>query len=254
MRKLFAGNKDLHLLASDSSKEIYSSFRYHPEKTKSYTSQQTLKSITSISPIDGDFQDLMQLYASLWLADSQYIDNIIDSLFWDGVMKTNEPTNDKGNLENKINANLRTAYKKESIRDKQGIIINAIVEEVVPSFNKIIRTALADAFTIFKDDRIVNFAEKTSDWYISFGTVNVPINALKFVFKTMKNISLVKEQEDVTEVRLLLTEHYSLKRSKETQTIEEFIRKASFNQLNKMEVKALEFFGDLNEKYITPVT
>jgi hypothetical protein len=54
----------------------------------------------------------------------------------------------------------------------------------------------------------------------------------------------------LTEVRLILTPHYSLKRSKESQTIEEFIRKASYGRLSKNEVRALEFFSELSEKYI----
>ncbi|NHJ33327.1 MAG: hypothetical protein FK732_10715 [Asgard group archaeon] len=97
---------------------------------------------------------------------------------------------------------------------------------------------------------MVVFDEKSNDWYVSLGRINVSKIALNQVFSSLENISLEKISDDVTEVRLVLTNYYSLKRSKESQTLEEFIRKATFNQLGKNEVKALEFFNDLNEKYI----
>jgi hypothetical protein len=41
-----------------------------------------------------------------------------------------------------------------------------------------------------------------------------------------------------------------LKRSKDAQNLEEFIRKAAYSKLSKNEVRALEFFSELSEKYI----
>jgi hypothetical protein len=125
-----------------------------------------------------------------------------------------------------------------------------MVEDVVPAFNEIVRMSLAQLFNEIKNDRIVIFADKSEDWYISLGNLNASRNALKNVFNTLGHVKLVKISDDTTEVRLILTRYYSLKRSKEAQTLEEFIRKATFNRLNKREVKALELFNDLNEKYI----
>lgn len=250
LRKFFTGGKEFQLLIQDSSKDIYPVFRYHPEKYRSYTNEQTIKNISSLTPITGDFQDLIQIYSSLWLADSQYTDKIVDNLFWSGLTKITDRLTSSDEIDKKILLNLKSSYKKDAVIDQHSIIRSSIVEEIVPSFNKIVRTALSETFTIFKDERLVKFDVKSNDWYISLGIVNVPQSALNNVFKTIYNVQLKKIQNDQTEIRLILTDYYSLKRFKETQTLEEFIRKSVFNELNKSEIKALEFFSNLNEKYI----
>lgn len=248
--KMFASKKDLQQIAQETSKNLFPSFKSNPETFKITTNDSLLKNLTSISPIVGDFQDLMQVYAALWLADSEYIEKIIDNLFWLGLNKSNGSNIVNSPIDRKINANLRAAHKKEIIPDKKDVIREAMVEDVVPAFNKIVRTTLSESFSNFKDDRIVLFDEKSNDWYISIGKINASKIALRNVFTTIKDISLVRVSDDITELRYLLTNYYSLKRNKESQTLEEFIRKATFNQLGKREVKALEFFNDLNEKYI----
>ncbi len=249
MRKLFSGGKELTQIFQDISKNIYPTFKEHPE---TFQNEITLKnrSLNASIPIDGDFQELMMIYASLWVADSKYIENIADELFWDGILKSNVTNQYSSLLDKKINQNLKISYKKDSIKDQKAVIRNAIVEEVVPAFNKIVRTTMASSFNVLKDDRIVSFDERTNDWYISLGTVNIPIKSMKHIFSTIENVSFVKSRNNLTEARLLLNKYYSLKRSKESQTLEEFIRKAAYNHLNKSEVKALEFFSELNEKYI----
>ena len=110
--------------------------------------------------------------------------------------------------------------------------------------------AIQISFNLFKDNRVVKYDEKTSDWYISLDTLTLTPRTLKTIFGNIKNLSFVKGKDDKTEIRLILTSHYALKRSKESQSIEEFIRKAAYGKLSKNEVKALEFFSELCEKYI----
>jgi hypothetical protein len=247
--KMFASRKDLHQLAQDTARNLYPSFKSNPENFVITTNESILRSLANISQIAGDFQGLIQYYAALWVADSEYIEKRIDDLFWTGITKTNG-NNNGTSIDRKINTNLKTAHKKETKPDKKTIIREALIEDIVPAFNKIVRIVLANSFTNLKDDRVVAFDEKNNDWYVSLGRINVSKIALNQVFSTIENISLEKISDDVTEVRYILTSYYSLKRSKESQTLEEFIRKATFNQLGKNEVKALEFFNDLNEKYI----
>ena len=73
---------------------------------------------------------------------------------------------------------------------------------------------------------------------------------MKHIFSTINTVDFVKSKDDMTEARYVLSKFYTLKRSKESQTLEEFIRKTAYSNLNKGEVKALEFFSELNDKYI----
>jgi len=248
MRKIFSGG-DLNQMAQDIAKTKYYLFNQHPE---SYNISKQINAIRSsfTNPISNDFQDLIEVYASLWVADSEYIENLAEKLFWNGIFKSNGSATNGSDLNRKINQNLKASYKKDTITDKKTVIRRAITEEVVPVFNKMVRQTLAVAFNLFSDDRAVKFDENTNDWYISLDTLILPPSSLKFIFSGIKNLSFVKSKDDLTEVRLILTPHFSLKRSKESQTIEEFIRKAAYGKLGKNEVRALEFFSELSEKYI----
>ncbi|MCE7745329.1 MAG: hypothetical protein GPJ52_09370 [Candidatus Heimdallarchaeota archaeon] len=249
MRKIFSGRRDLNQLAQEIAKTEYYLFTQLPE---SYNINKQISTIRSsfTNPISNDFQDLIEVYASLWMADSEYIDNLTDKLFWNGLLKSNGKLADVSDLNRKINQNLKASYRKDTITDKKTVIRRAIIEEVVPVFNKMVRQTLAVAFNLFSDYRAVKFDENTNNWYISLDTLILPPSTLKFIFNNIKNLSFVKNKDDLTEVRLILTPHYSLKRSKESQTIEEFIRKASYGRISKNEVRALEFFSKLSEKYI----
>jgi hypothetical protein len=248
--KFFATSRDLNQLAQDASKILHPIFKSNPDNFQTKTDESIMKKFSSLSPIKGDFQDLMQVYAALWIADSNHIETLVDNLFWSGLMKTNGHSANGSALNRKINNSLKASYRKESKSDKKAIIREAMVEDVVPAFNEIVRHSLAQLFTEIKKDRIVEFDEKSEEWYVSLGTINASIVALKNLFSTLGFVKLVKTSSDTTEVRINLKRYYSLKRSKEAQTLEEFIRKATFNRLNKREVKALEIFNDLNEKYI----
>ncbi len=249
MRKIFSGGRDLGQMAQDIAKTKYYLFNQHPE---SYNISKQINTIRSsfTNPISNDFQDLIEVYASLWVADSEYIENLAEKLFWNGLFKSNGSATNGSDLNKKINQNLKASYRKDTITDKKTVIRRAITEEVVPVFNKMVRQTLAVTFNLFSDDRAVKFDENTNDWYISLDTLILPSSALKFIFSGIKNLSFVKSKEDLTELRLILTPHYSLKRSKESQTIVEFVMKASYGKLNKNEVRALEFFSELSEKYI----
>ncbi|NHJ47394.1 MAG: hypothetical protein FK733_06350 [Asgard group archaeon] len=248
--KFFTTSKDLQQTALEISKNLHPIFKSNPDNFQLKTDDSIMRKFSSISPIKGDFQDLMQVYAALWIADSNHVETLVDNLFWSGLMKTNGQNTNGSALDRKINNTLKTSYKKESISDKKAIIRQTMVEDVVPAFNEIVRMSLAQLFNEIKNDRIVVYDEKSNDWYVSLGKINASRNALKNAFNTLGYVKLVKISDDTTEIRLILTRYYSLKRSKEAQTLEEFIRKATFNRLNKKEVKALELFNDLNEKYI----
>jgi len=246
MRKFFSGGKDLTQLTTDASKQLAIGLCDSVDKLSD--SPQYVKNNIIIDPLIGDFQDLMNTYASIWIADSEFIDKLENKLFWEGVLRSGNGNNNS-QLSKQIYQNLKTSFKKDR-KDQNQVIRNTIVEEVVPLFSNNIRITMEQPYKAFKDDRIVKFDEKTDDWYISCGILNMPIENLRASLKDVKHLQLMKQSNDTTEVRFTLTHFYSLKRTKESQTIEEFIRKALFNILNKREIKALEFFGELYEKYI----
>jgi hypothetical protein len=246
MRKFFTGGKDLSQLVSEASKQLAIGLSDSVDKIAD--SPKFIKNNLTIDPLIGDFQDLMMTYSSIWIADSEFIDKLENTLFWEGILGSNNGATDS-QLSKQIYKNLKSSYKKDR-KDQNQIIRNTVVEEVVPLFSNSIRITMEQPYKSFKDDRIVKFDEKTNDWYISCGILNMPIGNLKSSLKDVKYLQLVKISNDTTEIRYTLTHFYSLKRTKESQTIEEFIRKALFNILNKREIKALEFFGELYETYI----
>ena len=246
MRKFFTGGKDLSQLATEASKQLAVGLTDSVDKIAD--SPQYVKNNITIDPLIGDFQDLMMTYASIWITDSEFIDKLEDKLFWEGILRSSSGSNGS-QLSKQIYQNLKSAYKKDR-KDQNQVIRNTIVEEVVPLFSNSIRITMEQPYKAFKDDRVVKFDEKTNDWYISCGILNMPIGNLRTALKEVKYLQLVKLSNETTEIRYILTHFYSLKRTKESQTIEEFIRKALFNILNKREIKALEFFGNLYEMYI----
>jgi len=250
MRKFFTGGKDLSPLVTEASKQLAVGLTDSVDKIAD--SPQYVKNNITIDPLIGDFQDLMMTYASIWIADSEFIDKLEDKLFWEGILRSGNGSNGS-QLSKQIYQNLKSAYKKDR-KDQNKVIRNTIVEEVVPLFSNSIRITMEQPYKAFKDDRVVKFDEKTNDWYISCGILNMPIGNLRTALKEVKYLQLVKLSNETIEIRYKLTHLYSLKRTKESQTIEEFIRKALFNILNKREIKALEFFGDLYETYIGKAT
>ena len=252
MRKIFTGTKELNMLAHEVVNETSPILCYDPMEFEKLLNQSlVVKNQDNFGTLVGDFQDLMEIYASIWFADSQYIENLESKFFWDGVVKRDSSGNTNGSLEGKINSNLRTAHKKKRIEGtRKSIIRRTIVEEAIPIFNRSIRNALSLPFDLFKKDRIINYDEKKKDWYISLGKVNLHITNLNSILGNLESVYFVKEGDEVTEIRLSLEEYNPPKRTKDSQSVELFLRRALVNNLNKKEFKALEFFGDLNERYI----
>jgi len=252
MRKIFTGSKELNLLSHEVVNEISPALKYHPiefEKTLSHLLATKIKG--SFGSLVGDFQDLMQIYTSIWFADSQYIEELESKFFWDGVVRKDIPSNGSSSLEGKINANLKVAYKKKRINGaRHSIIRRTIVEEAIPIFNQSIRTALSLPFDVFSTGNNVIFDEKRKWWYISLGKIKLPAIHLKLILGTVDSLYFVKDIDDTTDIRLSLEAYTPPKRTKDSQSIELFLRRALVNNLNRKEFKALEFFGDLNERYI----
>ncbi|MHA1463041.1 MAG: hypothetical protein ACTSQ0_08230, partial [Candidatus Heimdallarchaeota archaeon] len=248
----FTGSKELNLLSHEVVNEISPALKYHPiefEKTLSHLLATKIKG--SFGSLVGDFQDLMQIYTSIWFADSQYIEELESKFFWDGVVRKDIPSNGSSSLEGKINANLKVAYKKKRINGaRHSIIRRTIVEEAIPIFNQSIRTALSLPFDVFSTGNNVIFDEKRKWWYISLGKIKLPAIHLKLILGTVDSLYFVKDIDDTTDIRLSLEAYTPPKRTKDSQSIELFLRRALVNNLNRKEFKALEFFGDLNERYI----
>ena len=96
----------------------------------------------------------------------------------------------------------------------------------------------------------MNYDEKKKDWYIPLGKINLHITNLNSILGNLESVYFEKDGDETTEIRLSLDEYNPPKRTKDSQSIELFLRRALVNNLNKKEFKALEFFGDLNERYI----
>jgi len=128
MRKIFSGGRDLNQMIQDISKTQYYLFKQHPH---SYDIGKQINTIRSsfTNPISNDFQDLIEVYASLWVADSEYIDNLTDKLFWIGLFKSNGNLTNGSNLNRKINQNdgirkqthIHSRQKSNKKRSERGI-------------------------------------------------------------------------------------------------------------------------------------
>ncbi len=252
MRKFFTGSKELNLLSHEVVNELSPTLKFHPiEFEKELIHLLATKIKDSFRSVVGDFQDLMKIYTSIWFVDSQYIEDLESKFFWEGVGKKDISSNDNNSLEGKINENLKAAYKKKRINGAQkSIIRRTIVEEAIPIFYQSVRTALSIPFSVFTTGNIVNFDSQRKQWYISLGKIKLPAMHLKLLLGTIDSLYYVKEVDDTTDVRVSLQYFDTPKRSKDSQSIELFLRRALVNNLNKKEFKALEFFGDLNERYI----
>jgi hypothetical protein len=250
--RLFGGKKDIAQTLKETTRNLFPIYRFHPQQFQ-MTSKELLdasKKMKDIDPMIGDFQTLMRIYASIWVAESRYIDTLANKLFWKGVTNNINIKNGSSSLEDKITKNLQTMAKKKGEKDQKAIIRSAIVEDVVPLFNQSIRLIMGKTFEVFKNDEIVFYDEKAKEWYITIGKLPLTKKCLKYIFRTMPFLSFHKSSDDTIEVRYMLSEFNAPKRIKESQSIQVFIRRAVLNQLNKNEFKALNFFGDLNEKYI----
>lgn len=251
MRKFFTGSKELNMLSQEVVDEISPALKYHPNEFEKTLNHLLATNIGNCGLLVGDFQDLIQIFASIWFADSQYIEDLESKFFWDGVVRKDFSSNSNGSLERKINDNLKTAYQKKRTNGaRKSIIRRTIVEEAIPAFNQCIRTALHLPFDVFNAENFVNFDDKSKKWYISLGKLNIPVIHLKLLFGSIESVYFVKNADDSTDVRFSLEEFESPKRSKDSQSIELFLRRALVSSLNRKEFKALEFFGDLNERYI----
>ncbi|MFW9924024.1 MAG: hypothetical protein ACFFDW_12130 [Candidatus Thorarchaeota archaeon] len=247
MRKIFATTKDLNQISQEVVKETYPLFKCHPDDFNKILQSGLHLNTVKLESVVGDFQDLLTIYSSLWLADSKYIDSIEDQFFWEGIHRAN--TTNGNPLERKIIANLKSGYKK-GIDSQKVIIRRTITEEVVPLFNELIRNTLTTPFKIFQNDRIIEFDDKTKDWYISLGKVGLPKKYLQTIFSSMGKLYFETDSDERSDIRYSLSNFLSQKRSKDSQSIEEFLRRALYQTLSKNELKAIEFFSELNEKYI----
>ena len=105
-------------------------------------------------------------------------------------------------------------------------------------------------FEMFRNDKVIKYDQKAKEWYVSLGKLNLPKKYLKIILGVIDNLHFEKESDDTIDVRYLLTDFPSQKRAKDDQSIEIFMRRAIYIQLTKNELKAIEFFSELNENYI----
>ncbi|MBD3192027.1 MAG: hypothetical protein GF308_15375 [Candidatus Heimdallarchaeota archaeon] len=253
MRRFFTGRKELHKMLEEVSSIPYDAFREYPrdfkiEIKKFFNQNKNQQELLAIDPMIGNFQDLLRIYASIWMADSGYIDNLEDKLFWIGVQGGLK--NGRSSLEQKLLQNLKAASRQNSPEDQKAIIRSAIVEEVLPVFNQNIRVVMQKVFEIFTHDPVVKYDEKKKHWFISFGIVDLPKSYLKTLLGTVPTLDFVKKSNEQTELQFVLTKFVRESKAKGTQSIEEFLRAGLLYELNQREFQALEFLGELTEKYI----
>ncbi|MEA2071313.1 MAG: hypothetical protein U9O98_08485, partial [Asgard group archaeon] len=251
LRRLFRGKKEIKQVIHEANVAAFPGFSYHPKNFTIDSKKMFLKSKSrsQMNAVIGDFQQLITIYASIWITESKYIDYLEDKLFWKGVMQQNGERNTHDPLEKRILSNLKTTSKKKSRLNQKQIIRRSIEEAIVPVFNENIRFLLDESFAIFTDDQLVKYDSKKKEWYIPILTLDLPKSCVKRVFTSLPNV-VVKKKNEQTEIRFLLADFESSMKAKDAQTIETFLRCSVFQTLNKEEFKALDFFGELNERYI----
>jgi hypothetical protein len=251
LRKIFTGQKELSQLIQQEGSIPFPTFTHymHSHESISQKISSSHQSAISFEAISGDFQNLLSIYASIWVADSEYIDWLEKKLFQEGLQKNNSSRKDQSSFERKLKKDLVTELSRKEVRDHKTLIRSIVEEEIIPQFNQIIRIVLDKVFTVIKDDKIVKSDGKQKNFYIQIARVSLPKRYLKQILGDIPNIDYSSISKDSSEIRYILKHGLKVKK-KESQTLEKYMRLALVQKLNEKEFKALEFFGDLTEEYI----
>ncbi len=251
IQKLFLRKKDLPKIVSDAAKERYPKLNYYPDNFKidGENSMVFGENITvNMDPMFGSYQKLLEVFASTWVKDSEYIKKLKEEILWRILEKNskNQP------LERKIIGNLQQAAQQGERVDQETIVRTTIEQEVSLMFNKAIRESISLAFNSIKDDLIVKIDLRTREFYISIETIDLDKQYLQSVFDKLAYTKYMKKADDKTEIRLNISELLPLisSRKKKNQAIRAFLRDGIKENLRSRHLKSLNALGELIELYI----
>lgn len=249
-QKLFMGKKDLKKLIQSMSKEKYSELNYLPNKSQMDKNKALFsdKISVKVDPMIGDYQRIVEVYASTWVMDSAYIGKLKEEILWRIIEKNTKTLL----LERKIIQNLQQAATKGERLDQETIVRTTIEEEVCSVFHNAVRESITLAFGAIKDELIVKIDSRTKDFYIVINELNIDKKYLQPIFEKLNHTKIIKKANDRTEIRLNLSTLLPnlSSRKRKAQTIRGFIRDGLNENLRSYYMKTLNSLGDLIEQYV----
>jgi len=251
-QRLFTRVKPLKKVISRCSKESFPAFtgkrsHYLYGADYDYPPQQTNFVHQPVSTF-GEYQRVVEVYASTWVRDSVFIDKLQEKLLWDLVKKEVE----KGSIESKILANLRQeAYKGEQT-DQTIIIRKTIEEEVLVLFNHAVREAIANVFVPISDEAFVKYHQRSKSFLFPLTVLPLPLDLLSIYFDKISCCKLLKSSNETVEISLNLSTLLPtvVSRKKQSQSIRNFLFDGMREFMRSYFLKTLDSLGELVDAYI----
>ncbi|MHA1155789.1 MAG: hypothetical protein ACTSQK_06730 [Candidatus Heimdallarchaeota archaeon] len=251
-QKAFARKKDLRNLLHDASREQFSALNFYPENFAIDSEQGIIygKKITSeASAMLGSFNLLSELYASTWVRDSEYVRKMKEDILWSVLEK-----NSKRNLplEKKILDNLQQEAASRGKLDQETVVRNTIEQEVSILFKKVVREAISVTFDSINDDLLVRFDNRTKDFYIEMGTIDIEKRYLQSDYEKMKYTKFLKTSDGKTRVLLMIDDLLPMfsSRKKKAHSMRVYLRDGLKDTFRTRHFKAFNQLGELVVEYI----
>ncbi|NHK30274.1 MAG: hypothetical protein FK730_02910 [Asgard group archaeon] len=249
-QKYFMGKKDLKKLIQTTSKEKYPELNFLPQislgdkKSGIFRNEISVK----IDPMIGDYQRVVEVYASTWVMDSAYIGKLKEEILWRIIEKNTRTLP----LERKIIHDLQQAATKGERLDQETIVRTTIEEEVCSIFYQAVQESITLAFNAIKDDLIVRIDSRTKEFYIVIDEIDVDKKFLQPIFDKLNHTKIIKKADNRTEIRLILSTLLPnlSSRKRKAQPIRGFIRDGLNENLRSYYMKTLNSLGDMIEQYV----
>ncbi|MBN1329265.1 MAG: hypothetical protein JXA54_07305 [Candidatus Heimdallarchaeota archaeon] len=244
IQKLFTGKKDLKKLIQLAAKEKYPELNYYTRNFRANGEDLSVK----IDPMFGNYEQIIEVFASTWVRDSEYIGKLKEDILWRII------ENDSKNipLERRVIKDLQQAAIKGKKQNQEIIVRNSIEQEVSLLFNKAVRDSIATAFDSIKDDLVVRVDSASKENYIVIDTIDVAKKYLQPIFDKMKYAKSAQKADNKTEIWLSIGELLPtiITRKKKAQSIRSYLRDGLKENLRLYHLKALNSLGDLIDLYI----
>ncbi len=251
-QKIFARKKDLRNLLYEASLEQFSALNYYPENFAIDSEQGIIygrKIISDTTAVLGSFSLLSELYASTWVRDSEYVRKLKEDILWSVLEK-----NSKRNLplEKKILENLQQEAASRGKLDQETVVRNTIEQEVSLLFKKVVREAIGVAFDSIKDDLLVRLDNRTKDFYIEMGSINIDKKYLQPDYEKMNHTKFLKTSDGKTRVLMMIDDLLPTfsSRKKKAHSMRVYLRDGLKDTLRTRHFKAFNQLGELVDEYI----
>jgi len=244
LQKIFSRKKDFQKSIQVAATENYPGLNYYPENFRVNGENGSV----TIDPMFGEYQRIIEVDASTWVRDSEYIGKLKEEIIWRIIEKDTNGIP----LEKRIVKNLQQAAAKGKKVDQETIVRTTIEEEVTLLFNKAVRESITLAFNSIEDDLIVKIDQRSKENYIVINTLDLDKRFIQPVIDKLLFTKCFKKTSDKSEVRVYLNELLPsiTSRKKKAQSIRGYLRDGLRENFRSYHLKALNSLGELIDLYI----